>query len=171
MLLLRFEPSGWSSNPDIGFAKSIMDYIFRWLATKFLSTSEQERVGVIQREGGGGAVEEAPQAGLRAVPREPRAGSTDEERTDHERRLARFIDEARITGQLDHPGIVPVYELGLHEDLVVVGMRRDEQSICGHERWPERNRVVAARAEREACRDEPRQTQVMPHCRVPRCVP
>lgn len=27
----RFEPSGWSGNPDIGFAKSVMDYIFRWL--------------------------------------------------------------------------------------------------------------------------------------------
>src|SRR5208337_553102 len=26
----RFEPSGWSHNPDIGYAKSIMDYIFRW---------------------------------------------------------------------------------------------------------------------------------------------
>src|SRR6202789_841542 len=33
----RVEPSGWSSNPDIGFAKSIMDYIFRWLQMRFLS--------------------------------------------------------------------------------------------------------------------------------------
>jgi ribonucleoside-diphosphate reductase alpha chain len=32
----RFEPSGWTNNPDIRYAKSIMDYIFRWLATKFL---------------------------------------------------------------------------------------------------------------------------------------
>ncbi len=35
----RFEPSGWSNNPDIGFAKSIMDYIFRWLQMRFLSGS------------------------------------------------------------------------------------------------------------------------------------
>jgi ribonucleoside-diphosphate reductase alpha chain len=33
----RFEPSGWTTNPDIGFAKSIMDYIFRWLQLRFLT--------------------------------------------------------------------------------------------------------------------------------------
>jgi ribonucleoside-diphosphate reductase alpha chain len=32
----RFEPSGWSTNPEIGYAKSLMDYIFRYLALKFL---------------------------------------------------------------------------------------------------------------------------------------
>ena len=37
----RFEPSGWSNNPDIGFAKSIMDYIFRWLHLRFLSGQQQ----------------------------------------------------------------------------------------------------------------------------------
>jgi ribonucleoside-diphosphate reductase alpha chain len=37
----RFEPSGWSSNPDIGYAKSIMDYIFRWLQLRFLSGQQQ----------------------------------------------------------------------------------------------------------------------------------
>src|SRR5262245_61208059 len=45
---------------------------------------------------------------MKVVPREPTPGSSDDEVADHERRLARFIDEARITGQLDHPGIVPV---------------------------------------------------------------
>ena len=34
---VRFEPSGYSSNPQIGYAKSIVDYIFRWLALKFLT--------------------------------------------------------------------------------------------------------------------------------------
>ena len=38
---MRFEPSGWSSNSDIGFAKSIMDYIFRWLHLRFLSGQQQ----------------------------------------------------------------------------------------------------------------------------------
>jgi ribonucleoside-diphosphate reductase alpha chain len=33
----RFEPSGWTGNPEIGFAKSIMDYIFRWIQLRFLS--------------------------------------------------------------------------------------------------------------------------------------
>ena len=34
---VRFEPSGMTKNPDVRFAKSIVDYIFRWMAAKFLS--------------------------------------------------------------------------------------------------------------------------------------
>jgi len=37
----RFEPSGWSQNADIGFAKSIMDYIFRWLQLRFMTGQQQ----------------------------------------------------------------------------------------------------------------------------------
>jgi len=37
----RFEPSGWSGNPDIGYAKSIMDYIFRWMQLRFLTGQQQ----------------------------------------------------------------------------------------------------------------------------------
>ncbi|HKD43872.1 MAG TPA: vitamin B12-dependent ribonucleotide reductase, partial [Myxococcaceae bacterium] len=37
----RFEPNGWSGNPDIGYAKSIMDYIFRWLQLRFLTGQQQ----------------------------------------------------------------------------------------------------------------------------------
>ncbi len=33
---VRFEPSGWTGNPRVPYAKSIMDYIFRWMGTKFL---------------------------------------------------------------------------------------------------------------------------------------
>jgi ribonucleoside-diphosphate reductase alpha chain len=46
----RFEPSGMTRNPDIRFAKSIVDYIFRWLATKFLSNDAQYHAGVNNRE-------------------------------------------------------------------------------------------------------------------------
>lgn len=42
----RFEPSGMTKNPEIRFAKSIVDYIFRWMATKFLSPEAQYRAGV-----------------------------------------------------------------------------------------------------------------------------
>ena len=34
---MRFEPSGWSGNPKIGYAKSLMDYIARWLELRFLT--------------------------------------------------------------------------------------------------------------------------------------
>ena len=33
----RFEPSGWTGNEQIGYAKCLMDYIFRWLQLRFLS--------------------------------------------------------------------------------------------------------------------------------------
>ncbi len=33
---VRFEPSGWTGNPQVPYAKSIMDYIFRWMGAKFL---------------------------------------------------------------------------------------------------------------------------------------
>jgi len=33
----RFEPSGWTGNPQIQYAKSVMDYIFRWLELRFIT--------------------------------------------------------------------------------------------------------------------------------------
>ena len=47
---VRFEPSGMTRNPDVRFAKSIVDYIFRWMASKFLSPEAQYAVGVNNRD-------------------------------------------------------------------------------------------------------------------------
>jgi ribonucleoside-diphosphate reductase alpha chain len=47
---VRFEPSGMTKNPDVRFAKSIVDYIFRWMASKFLSPEAQFKAGVNNRE-------------------------------------------------------------------------------------------------------------------------
>jgi ribonucleoside-diphosphate reductase alpha chain len=44
---VRFEPSGFTQNPNIRVAKSIVDYIFRWLAHKFLSPEERKAVGIL----------------------------------------------------------------------------------------------------------------------------
>ena len=43
---VRFEPSGHTGNSHVPFAKSIIDYIFRWLASKFLPVEEQAKTGV-----------------------------------------------------------------------------------------------------------------------------
>ena len=43
---VRFEPAGLTKNKDIRVAKSIVDYVFRWLATKFLSPEAQFHAGV-----------------------------------------------------------------------------------------------------------------------------
>ncbi|HEY2094095.1 MAG TPA: vitamin B12-dependent ribonucleotide reductase [Thermoanaerobaculia bacterium] len=46
----RFEPSGFTKNREIPMAKSIMDYIFKWLAIKFLPRESQAEAGVILRD-------------------------------------------------------------------------------------------------------------------------
>ncbi len=59
----RFEPAGLTKNPEVRIAKSIVDYVFRWMATRFLSPEAQLRAGVNQ-------------------PREPRSAGGAPERDD-----------------------------------------------------------------------------------------
>jgi ribonucleoside-diphosphate reductase alpha chain len=44
---VRFEPSGFTSNPDIPMAKSLTDYIFRYLGTRFLNHEQQQAAGLL----------------------------------------------------------------------------------------------------------------------------
>ena len=62
---VRFEPSGMTRNPEIRFAKSIVDYIFRWMASKFLSQEAQFHAGVNGRE------LEEPSVPRQAAPEDP----------------------------------------------------------------------------------------------------
>jgi ribonucleoside-diphosphate reductase alpha chain len=72
---VRFEPSGMTKNPDVRFAKSIVDYIFRWMATKFLSQDAQFRAGVNLREEAG-APEQLPLDAAAAAGASPTAAIT-----------------------------------------------------------------------------------------------
>ncbi len=47
---MRFEPEGMTSNPEIPFAKSMPDYIMRWLASRFLDAELQEELGIMTPE-------------------------------------------------------------------------------------------------------------------------
>jgi ribonucleoside-diphosphate reductase alpha chain len=47
---MRFEPSGMTNDPDIRTAKSIVDYVFRWMGKKFLTVDQQEEVGILTPE-------------------------------------------------------------------------------------------------------------------------
>jgi ribonucleoside-diphosphate reductase alpha chain len=47
---MRFEPEGMTSNPEIPFAKSMPDYIMRWLASRFLDADLQEELGILTPE-------------------------------------------------------------------------------------------------------------------------
>jgi len=47
---MRFDPEGITNNPEIPFAKSMPDYIMRWLASRFLDTDIQEELGILTPE-------------------------------------------------------------------------------------------------------------------------
>ncbi len=47
---MRFEPEGITGNPEIPFAKSMPDYIMRWLASRFLDADAQEELGILTPE-------------------------------------------------------------------------------------------------------------------------
>src|SRR5207249_5492051 len=47
---MRFEPSGMTNDADIRVAKSIVDYIFRWLGKRFLDPDKQQQVGILSPE-------------------------------------------------------------------------------------------------------------------------
>jgi len=47
---MRFEPSGQTNDQDIRVAKSIVDYIFRWMGKRFLTADQQEEIGIMSAE-------------------------------------------------------------------------------------------------------------------------
>jgi ribonucleoside-diphosphate reductase alpha chain len=57
---VRFEPSGFTGNQEIPIAKSIVDYIFRWLGSRFLTTDEKANLGLIDRSAVGDPSSDAP---------------------------------------------------------------------------------------------------------------
>ena len=67
---VRFEPAGFTGNPEIPIAKSIVDYVFRWMGSRFLPAAEREALGLISQDaqqmplsfGGPSAIEPAAPA-------------------------------------------------------------------------------------------------------------
>ena len=44
---MRFDPSGFTPNPEIPMAKSIVDYVVRWLGSQFLTEDQKREVGIL----------------------------------------------------------------------------------------------------------------------------
>ena len=65
---MRFEPSGFTKNPQIPYAKSIVDYLFRWLASKFLDEEAKREVGVQMETERGEKRADAPALSFAPVP-------------------------------------------------------------------------------------------------------
>src|SRR5919108_5694595 len=47
---MRFEPEGYTGNPEVPFAKSMPDYIVRWMAARFCDTDVHEQMGIMTPE-------------------------------------------------------------------------------------------------------------------------
>ena len=121
---VRFEPSGMTRNPEIRFAKSIVDYIFRWMASKFLSAEAQFHAGVNGRE-----LDEAD-GGVRDQ-RRRRRGGIRRRRSQAPRVAIAVLDHpesgrraAVLDLRRDHDPqrrLLQVHELRQHQRLRVVG--------------------------------------------------
>ena len=61
---VRFEPSGFTGNQEIPIAKSIIDYIFRWLGSRFLSPEDKANLGLQERIA---VIDEVPSASRSAA--------------------------------------------------------------------------------------------------------
>ena len=57
---VRFEPSGFTGNSEIPIAKSIVDYVFRWVGSRFLASDDKASLGLIDRSA---IVDEVPASG------------------------------------------------------------------------------------------------------------
>lgn len=153
----RFGGAPGSEGPSVGGALAAgADAVAAWLAARAPSTRRYRTRREVAR-GGMGVILEVWDEDLRrrlamkVVLERARAGAADD--SGAPRRLARFLEEAQITSQLDHPGIVPVHEVGRDEaGRIFFTMRlvdgRDLREVIelargGREGWT-RTRVLGA---------------------------
>ncbi len=107
-----------SSSPRAARSKVVAEFLAR-RAVRARQSDRYRLEGEVAR-GGMGAILRVWDTDLRrhlamkvALADEPEASVGDSPNRSGAARLSRFLEEARVTGRLDHPGIVPVHELGL----------------------------------------------------------
>jgi ribonucleoside-diphosphate reductase alpha chain len=91
---MRFEPSGMTTNPEIPFAQSVIDYLFRWLASQFLETDEVEALGIL-----------TPEVKQRMIDKLDGNGSNGNGHNGHAESAGEVVSTgvARLNGQADAP--------------------------------------------------------------------
>ncbi len=108
---MRFEPEGMTSNPEIPFAKSMPDYIMRWLASRFLDADLQEELGILT------PAVRARKAAQDAVTSQygdtARPASASEREDDDEQNGAGPSVSAAARLLTDSPPVLPVVRQGL----------------------------------------------------------
>jgi ribonucleoside-diphosphate reductase alpha chain len=105
---MRFEPSGWTGNPDIPNAKSLVDYIFRWMGMQFIAGYREANAPKRPADGKGAAdsgddpPEEHPVAGA-ALTTEPATSATTDRLPSaikHRMQASVKVIETALTAQL-----------------------------------------------------------------------
>jgi ribonucleoside-diphosphate reductase alpha chain len=100
---MRFEPEGITGNPEIPFAKSMPDYIMRWLASRFLDTDAQEELGIL-----------TPAVRARKAAQEAAQSLTASDTSGPEASAGASADGVAATAALtDSPPVVPARLQGL----------------------------------------------------------
>ncbi len=108
---MRFEPEGITGNPEIPFAKSMPDYIMRWLASRFLDVDAQEELGILTPEV---RARKAAQDAATALASSDTAGPTAEETASSEIQASAAQDGAPAASAFtDSPPVVPARLQGL----------------------------------------------------------
>jgi ribonucleoside-diphosphate reductase alpha chain len=97
----RFEPSGWTDNPQIQIAKSIVDYIFRWLALKFLPEEDLVNIGVNKVNGDMSQIPKPATMQKEPVDIKPISEFTREETIDGRMKTGIEADELKIENHND----------------------------------------------------------------------
>jgi ribonucleoside-diphosphate reductase alpha chain len=75
----RFEPAGFTGNAEIPIAKSIVDYVFRWMGARFLSKDERDALGIVNRDDTATALAEPATSSAPATVQEAAAPSADKQ--------------------------------------------------------------------------------------------
>ncbi|HWG08516.1 MAG TPA: vitamin B12-dependent ribonucleotide reductase [Solirubrobacteraceae bacterium] len=107
---MRFEPEGITQNPEIPFAKSMPDYIMRWLASRFLDADAQEELGILTPQV---RARQAAQEAAQSVSSSDTAGPSGEEETKPEASAGNGGSSAPAASFTDTPPVVPARLQGL----------------------------------------------------------
>ena len=107
---MRFDPEGITGNPEIPFAKSMPDYIMRWLASRFLDTDAQEELGILTPQV---RARKAAQEAAQSMISSDTAGPGTPEASDGPRATAGSGSTPPTSALTDSPPVVPARLQGL----------------------------------------------------------
>ena len=105
---MRFEPEGITGNPEIPFAKSMPDYIMRWLASRFIEDTETlEDLGILTPEVRAKREAETTQLGLGIADRHGRPGQRRQRARQRRRQRRLEAGRRRPTAFTETPPVRP----------------------------------------------------------------